>query len=183
MPKSTLLIIDIQNDYFPNGKMELFEAESASKKAQLLLKKFRSDNLPIIHIQHVAVSPNATFFLPNTEGVNIHTNVEPIFGEEIMVKNYPNSFRDTGLLPFLQENKIENLIVCGMMTHMCIDTTVRAGNDLGFKIILIHDACATKNIEFNGKVTKAKDVQTAFLGALDGSFCEIISTEKYLETN
>jgi nicotinamidase-related amidase len=84
MPKSTLLIIDIQNDYFPNGKMEFFEAESASKKTQLLLKKFRSDNLPIIHIQHVAVSPNATFFLPNTEGVNIHTNVKPIFGEEIM---------------------------------------------------------------------------------------------------
>jgi nicotinamidase-related amidase len=174
-----LLIIDIQNDYFKNGKMELVGSKKASENAKILLEKFRNENLTVIHIQHVATSPTATFFLPDTEGVKIHKNVKPKRAEKVITKHYPNSFRETELLDFLKSKDISELIICGMMTHMCIDTTTRAASDYGFKSILIGDACATKNLELNGAIVKAKDVQIAFLSAIDGTFAEIQATKEF----
>jgi nicotinamidase-related amidase len=175
-----LLIIDIQNDYFKNGKMELVGSEKASKNAKLLVEKFRNENLTIIHIQHVATSPNATFFLPNTEGVKIHKNVKPKGAEKIIIKHYPNSFRETELFDFLKNKDVSELIICGMMTHMCIDTTTRAAYDLGFDCIVIGDACATKNLELNGDKVNSKNVQIAYLSALDGTFAVIQKTTEFI---
>lgn len=123
--KTALLLVDIQNDYFPNGKMELRNAVEASEYARQLLQYFRQTNQPIFHIQHVSFGDHATFFLPNTEGVHIHESVRPLQNETVILKHYPNSFRETNLLQKLQKLKIERIIICGMMTHMCIDATVR----------------------------------------------------------
>jgi nicotinamidase-related amidase len=76
--KTALLLIDIQNDYFEGGTMTLVNADHASENAKLLLENFRNKNLPIIHIQHIATKPGATFFLPDTAGVEIHKNVRPV---------------------------------------------------------------------------------------------------------
>ena len=70
--KPALIIIDIQNDYFPGGKMELEGSPEASLQAAKLLASFRAKELPLVHIQHVSNRPGASFFLPDTEGVNIH---------------------------------------------------------------------------------------------------------------
>jgi nicotinamidase-related amidase len=174
-----LIIIDIQNDYFENGKMELVGAEKASENAKTILEIFRNKNLPIVHIQHIAISPTATFFLPNTEGVRINKNVEPKGDEKVIIKHYPNSFRETELLDFLKSMQITDLIICGMMTHMCIDTTTRAAYDLGFNSTVIGDACATKDLELDGGKVKAKEVQIAYLSALDGTFAEIQKTTEF----
>lgn len=175
-----LIIIDIQNDYFENGKMELVGSEKASKNAKTILEFFRDKKLPIVHIQHIATSPAATFFLPNTEGVKINKNVEPKGDEKVIIKHYPNSFRETELLDFLKSIQISELVICGMMTHMCIDTTTRAAYDLGFKSIVIGDACATKDLEFDGEKVNAKEVQIAYLSALDGTFAEIQKTNDFI---
>lgn len=175
-----LIIIDIQNDYFKNGKMELVGSEKASKNAKTILEFFRDKKLPIVHIQHIAISPTATFFLPNTEGVKINKNVEPNGDEKVIIKNYPNSFRETELLDFLKSMQISELVICGMMTHMCIDTTTRAAYDLGFKSIVIGDACATKDLELDGEKVNAKKVQIAYLSALDGTFAEIQKTNDFI---
>ena len=90
-----LVIIDIQNDYFENGTMTLVGAEEASLNARKILDKFRSEGLPVIYIQHLATSPKATFFLPQTKGSDIHDNVKPLSNEKVIVKHYPNSFRET----------------------------------------------------------------------------------------
>ena len=97
-----LLLIDIQNDYFPGGRMEVEGSLEASLKAQEILTHCREKNVPVVHIQHVAIRPGATFFLPDSDGVKIHANVAPHPGEVIFQKNYPNSFRDTPLLRHLQ---------------------------------------------------------------------------------
>ena len=174
-----LIIIDIQNDYFENGAMELVGALEASEKAKQLLSKFRNDNLPIIHIQHLA-SASGTFFLPNTVGQEIHKNVTPLSGEKLIVKNYPNSFRETELLDYLKSKSSTELVFVGMMTHMCIDATVRAAKDFEFECTLISDATATRDLQINGKDVKAADVQNAFLAGLSSFYATVKTTEEYL---
>lgn len=178
--KKALLIIDIQNDYFENGKMELVGAEEASKNAKTILEIFRDKNLPIIHMQHIATSPTATFFLPNTEGVKINKNVTPRENEKVIIKHYPNSFKETELLDYLKREQISELIICGMMTHMCVDSTTRAAFDLGFKSTVIGDACATRDLELDGEKVNAKEVQIAYLSALNGTFAEIQKTSSFI---
>jgi nicotinamidase-related amidase len=176
--KTALLLIDMQNDYFEKGKMELTGAEEASLKAKELLNFFREKNLPIIHIQHFATREGSTFFIPNTDGVNIHKNVEPINGEKIIRKAYPNSFRDTGLLDHIVFSGIHRLVICGMMTHMCVDATARAAFDYGFENVVVKDATATKELVFEDKTIPAEQVQAAFLSALNGIYAKVISTDE-----
>ncbi len=181
--KTALVIIDIQNDYFDGGTMALVGSEKASSNAKLVMEQFRNDNLPVIHIQHIATRPTASFFLPNTKGVEIHDNVKPLASEKVIVKHYPNSFRDTDLLEYLKAEQITDLVICGMMSHMCIDATVRAAKDHGFNIILIGDACATKDQEINGEIVKAADVQKSFLAALSYFYATVKTTSGYLDLN
>lgn len=180
--KTALLIIDIQNDYFNEGKMPLIDSHNASKNANQVLSHFRSACLPIIHIQHIATSPMATFFLPGTTGVEIHDDLKPKEQEKVIVKHFPNSFRETDLDEYLKLQKITDLVVCGMMTHMCIDATIRAAKDLGYNITLIGDACATKDQEINGAKVKAKEVQKSFLAALNYFYASVKTTNQYLSS-
>lgn len=174
--KTALLLVDIQNDYFPGGKMELSGSPEAAEKAAAILAEFRTKNLPVIHIQHIAARPGATFFLPGTAGIEFHESVKPVEGEAVFQKHFPNSFRNTPLLDHLRSLGIGRLVICGMMTHMCIDTTTRAAWDHGFVCTLIGSACATRSLSINGKTIPAEDVHNSFLAALNGTFAEVTET-------
>jgi nicotinamidase-related amidase len=176
-----LIIIDIQNDYFKNGKMELVGSEQATENAKLILEKFRDERLPVIHIQHIARRPGATYFLPGTEGAEIHQDMKPKANEKVIVKHHPNSFRGTELFGYLKVNNITDLIICGMITHMCIDSTTRAAKDFGFNCTVIGDACATKDLEINGQKVKAGEVQKSFLAALNYFYSTVVNTEEYVK--
>lgn len=173
-----LLLIDIQNDYFPGGTMELVGSPQSGTQARKLLDAFRQKSLPVIHIQHLSTRPGATFFLPDTAGVRIHETVAPVPGEAVFQKNFPNSFRETPLLDHLRKLEVTGLVIAGMMTQMCIDTSTRAAADLGFQCVLAHDACATKDLSFGGATVSAANVQTAFLAALNGLFARVLSVEE-----
>jgi len=175
---TALLIIDIQNDYFPGGTMELVGADAAAAQAARLLTHFRERGLPVFHVQHLATRPNATFFLPNTRGAEIHEAVKPAAGEPVTVKHFPNCFRETKLLEDLRAKQVQKLVVAGMMTHMCVDTTVRAAADLGFACQLAADACATRDLVFEGERVEAKSVQLAYLAGLNGLFASVQPTER-----
>jgi nicotinamidase-related amidase len=175
--KPALLLIDIQNDYFPGGAMEVVGSPEAAAKASMLLATFREQRLPVIHVQHVSTRPGATFFVPGTPGVDIHESVAPQSDEFLVKKHFPNSFRDTHLLAHLQSQGIKQLVIAGMMTHMCVDSTTRAAADLGFECLLAHDGCATRSLSFGGVNIPAASVHTAFLAALNGLFAKIKSAE------
>jgi nicotinamidase-related amidase len=168
-----LLIIDIQNDYFLGGKMELEGSEPASLRAGELIAAFRKRRMPVIHIQHLSTRPGATFFLPDTDGVKIHDNVAPAAGETLIQKHFPNAFRDTTLLEHLQTTGIRELVIAGMMTHMCVDATTRAAADLGFTCSLAHDACATRALAFGDTKVPADHVHGSFLAALNGTYAAV----------
>jgi nicotinamidase-related amidase len=178
--KTGLLLVDLQNDYFPGGKMELTGILQASEKALRLLDHFRKNNLPIFHVQHVSIHPGATFFLPRTEGGKIYSALEPLAGEEVFQKHFPNSFRETFLLEALRKQGVDDLVTAGAMSHMCVDATVRSACDLGFSCTVIEDACATKDLEFRGSVVPAVHVHRAFMAALHGAYAKVMTAGEFL---
>jgi nicotinamidase-related amidase len=164
-----LLIIDIQDFYFPGGKSALVEPEKAAANAALLLNNFRKEKLPVIHVRHN--------FEP---GGKINDIVKPLPTEKIVSKDAVNCFVGTDLLDFLKTNKIETLVICGMQTHMCVEAATRAASDFGFKCILIHDACATKDLKFGEKIIKSEDVHYSTLSTLK-NYALVESTFEYLK--
>ena len=153
--KKALLIVDVQNDYFPDGKCRLHKPEEALNTIKGLLKSFRE---------------------PNTEGVQIHKDIKPLDTEAVIVKHYPNSFYETDLHNELMKNEVTELVVCGMMTHMCIDTTVRAAKEYGYKVTLISDGCAAKALEWNGVRIPADTVQDVFMASLNRKVADVITS-------
>ncbi len=139
-----LVLIDIQNDYFRGGLHPLAGMTKAAGNARRLLEEFRARNLPVIHVRHEGAGENAGFFRPNTKGAEIHELVRPLPGETVLVKHYPSSFRDTGLDGILKGLGVDTIHVAGAMTNMCVDTTTRAGFDLGYRMILHGNACAAR---------------------------------------
>ncbi len=183
MENTALLIIDVQNDYFPGGKMTLEKSEQAAENIRKVLDYFRNNHLPVIHIQHISTNEGATFFLPDTDGVKINNRVLPKENEKIITKHFPNSFRETDLLNYLQSKKIKSLVITGMMTDVCVESTTRAAFDFGFSNTVIGDATATRNRELNGEVLKAEEVQRSFLAAisaLGNLYARVINTKEFL---
>lgn len=179
---TALIIVDIQNDYFANGRMELVNPDKAATNAAKVLEWFRKNNKEnVFHVQHVAADPALGFFLPDTEGAEIHETVQPLKNENVIVKHSPNSFLQTDLESKLRDNGVTKVFAVGMMTHMCIDATVRAAVDLGFETTLIEDACATLDLSYEGKDVQAEQVHYAFVGALKGMYAKVTSTEDFLQ--
>ncbi|WP_415712769.1 cysteine hydrolase family protein [Maridesulfovibrio sp.] len=178
MNKKALIIIDIQNDYFPGGKFTLDHSGQAGAKAALVLDYFRKNNLPVIHIQHISVKEGAFFFLPETEGVNIHECVKPLENEIVVRKNFPNSFRETILEAELEKLDVNELIICGMMSNMCVDATTRAAADKGYKCTVVHDACCAANLEFDGVRAGSTEVHAGFMASLGMFYAQMVSAEE-----
>lgn len=178
---TALLMLEFQNDYFPNGRIQLDKSVEACIKAEMVLHACREKMLQIIHVQHISTHPNATYFLPCTQGANFYSTVQPTKKETIVKKHYPNSFKDTILLNYLIKNQINHLVICGMMTQSAVDATVRAAHDLGFSCTVLHDACAARQLEFNHTTISTQNVHYAFLAALQPSYATVMSAEDFLQ--
>jgi nicotinamidase-related amidase len=165
-----LLIIDIQNDYFPGGAFPLVEPEAAAANAARVLAGFRAGGEPVVHLQHVSAEPDAPFFVAGTEGTEIHPSVAPAEGE-------PNGFLGTGLQDTLRSRDVDRLVVAGMMSSMCVDATVRAAADLGFTVEVVHDACAAPDLEFGGQAIPGAAVHGAFMAALGSAYATLVDAE------
>ncbi len=176
---TALLLIDIQKDYFPGGRMELVRPLEAAKKAYELLQCFREHEQKHVHIQHVATKPGATFFIPGTDGTDIHDAVAHFEGEPLVIKHHPNSFLETNLQEMLKGWGIKRMIITGMMTHMCVDATARAASDLGYEVLVAADACATRNLKYGDTEIPAEHVHKAFLAALK-SYGQVMTTDEII---
>jgi nicotinamidase-related amidase len=162
----TLLIIDIQRDYFPGGASPLVGPERAASRAREVLDHFRGQGQPVVHLKHVWDEPEATFMRPGTDGVEIHELVAPGDGELVIEKTYPNGFRETTLEQVLRTSADDEVVIAGMMSSMCVDATARAAVDLGFQVTIVHDACAAPSLEFADVEVPGEQVHAAFMAAL-----------------
>lgn len=176
MTKSALLLIDIQNDYFPSfagSKMPLPGMDSASEMAASLLATARDNGVRVIHVKHVMASDAAPFFHPGTPGAELHDSVAPQAGETVIEKARPSSFVGTNLEGLLKEAQVDHLIICGAMSQMCVDATVRAGVDLGFKVTVAHDACAAANVVHNRLSVPSDMVHASIMAPLAASYADV----------
>lgn len=170
--RSALLIIDIQQFYYPGGAASLVQPEKASANASKVLYSFRAKGDLVVHVRHEA-----------SRGGEIHTDVAPIDGEKVFTKSEVSCFNGTDLLTYLQEKQITKLVIAGMMTHMCVEAAVRAAHDLGFEVTLVGDACATRDLEFEGKKVAAADVHASTLATLSRTYAKVVTAEEFLESN
>ena len=169
MSNEALLLIDIQNIYFTPGPLLLHKPKEAASKAAKLLEKFRKEGKHVIHIQHD---------FDVLAGIN--KMVKPLENEIIIRKQYPNSFLETGLREYLVKHDITRLTVAGMMSHMCVDTTVRACQDYGYDVTVIDDACTTRSLKYNGRTIDAGTVHSVYMSSLSDGFARVIKLENYL---
>lgn len=180
MSKRAVVVVDLQNEYLPSGKLELVGIDQALANAARVLADARGKGDLVVHVRHETAGPDAQFFIPGTDGVLIHPSVAPQGNEVVIVKNFPNSFLKTDLERTLKENGIEEVTVVGAMSHMCIDATTRAASDLGYKTTVVHDACATRDLDFRGQTVPAAQVHNALMSALEFGYAKVVTTDEYV---
>ena len=167
---TALIIIDIQNFYFPGGAAELAEPEKAAEQAKILLNYFRENNGLVVHVKHD--------FSPGGE---IHQLVKPLDNEKVFTKKEVNAFLNTGLNEYLKQNNIKYVTLCGMQTHMCLEAATRAAHDFGYICTVVEDACATRDLKFGDVTVKAKDVHYSTLATLK-SYGKVVNLKEFIES-
>ncbi|KAF1070569.1 MAG: Streptothricin hydrolase [Pseudomonas citronellolis] len=180
MARQALLLIDIQNDYFPTGKWPLSGIDAAAAVGTRVLAAFRERGAPVVHVRHEFDSADAPFFAPGSDGAAIHDSVAALPGEPVILKHAVNAFQNTDLHATLQGLDVDSLVVIGHMSHMCVDGAVRAAADLGYTVTVLHDACATLDLEFNGARVPAAQVQAAYMSALAFAYAEVTDSASFL---
>jgi nicotinamidase-related amidase len=181
MANTGLIVVDIQNDYFEGGKWTLHNIDAAADNAARLIQYFRNNEAPVFHVQHIFSSDGMPFFQPGSVGAEIRQGFEPMPGEALFVKNTVNPFVSTALLEALQGRKISEVVICGAMSHMCIDATVRAAADYRYKVSVAEDACAARDLEFKGDVVPAEQVHKAYMSALGFAYARVAATDEILK--
>ena len=167
--KTALLIIDVQEFYFVEGTSQLVQPEAASEKASELLQRFRDENQLVVHIRHAS-----------SKNPEIHENVKPLKSEKVITKHHVNSYSDTDLLDYLKHHGITDVIICGMMTHVCVEAAVRASTDYGFQVTVISDACTTRDLTYGEDTILAKDVHNATLATIKSFYGNVMTLKEYL---
>lgn len=180
MAKRALVVVDLQNDYFPGGKWTLSGIDAASDNAGRLLAAARAAGEPVLHVRHEFRSEDAPFFTPGSPGAQIHPRAANRAGEPVILKHFVNSFRETELKPTLDGLGVTEIVLCGAMSHMCIDAATRAAADFGYQVTVIHDACASRDLEFSGVTVPAAHVHAAFMAALGFAYARLCSTDEFL---
>lgn len=180
MSKRALVVVDLQNEYLPSGKLPLINIEAAADNAAKVIADCRAKGDAVIHIRHEFANNEKPAFVPGSSGAEIQPAVAPKGDERVIVKNYVNSFRETDLKRALDDQAIEEVVVVGAMSHMCVDAVVRAAADLGYSVTVLHDACATLDLEFNGVKVPAAQVHATMMAAFEFGYAKVTSTQDYL---
>jgi nicotinamidase-related amidase len=175
MPERALIVIDVQNDYFPGGAWALPHAERALPNILALIEKARSRGDAVVYIQHVTPA-GSPVFAAGSKGAQLHAALPVLTGDPVFQKQHPSSFQGTGLGALLQQQGLRSLDICGFMTQMCCDTTTREGYASGFAMRLFSDATAAKDLVVEGEHIAHDTVHRVSLGAL-ARFAKIIPSK------
>jgi nicotinamidase-related amidase len=141
MNKTALLIIDTQLGMF-DPRFPVAGGETLLATIAGLISKARAAQVPVIFIQHDAKDPNDPLH-PDQEGWVIHPAIQPLPGEAVIRKQHPDAFQDTRLKAELDRLEVGHLVVAGIQTEYCVDTTCRRAYSLGYQVKLVQDAHST----------------------------------------
>ena len=161
--------------------MPLVGADMAAEAAAAVLASFRRADDPVVHVRHVGMRRTRRSCDRVPDGVEIHETVRPLEQETVVTKAHPNAFVGTGLDQVLDELSTRELVVMGMMTSMCVDSTVRAASERGFEVLVVHDACAAPDLTFGDVTVGGAEVHAAFMAATADGFAEVRTSEDFLD--
>ena len=176
MTEKALIVIDVQNDYFPGGVWHLPDAEKALPNINRLIELARERGDAVVFVQHVT-PPGAPVFAEGSEGGKLHADLGIRPDDVLFQKRHPSAFQDTGLHEHLQQQGVTAVDVCGFMTQMCCDTTSREAYSRGYTVRLFRDATAAKPLTVDGETLPHDLVHKVSLGALQ-SFAKIVTTDQ-----
>ncbi|MDB5896075.1 MAG: sttH [Rhodoferax sp.] len=168
--RKALLVIDLQNDYFPGGNYPLWQPEAALARVLEAMGEASTAGVPVVLVQHVAdaakgVSP---FFNAGSEGVRIHPAVLAAApGAPVVIKGHADSFRGTTLESTLDGLGIDSLLICGMMTQNCVTHTAVSRTAERYAVTVLGDACATVDQMVHGMALNALAPRVPVMSAED----------------
>jgi nicotinamidase-related amidase len=172
LTESTLVLIDCQNTY-TGGVMELDGVQAAIEEAATLLQRARAAGVPVVHVQHDD-GPGSLYDIEGESG-SIVDVLAPCNGEQVVVKNYPNSFVQTDLDAVLKTSGTPNVVLAGFMTHMCVNSTARGAFNLGYAPTVVAAATATRTLPgVDGDPVPASVLQAASLAGIADLFAVVV---------
>ena len=143
---SALLVIDLQNDYFPEGKFPLWNTAATLQNIEDTIAKANAKAIPVIIIQHIANSSRgiAPFFNAGTPGAEIHHRILAAAPQApIIVKEFADGFLKTTLDETLSGLGVTDLLICGMMTQNCVTHTAISKSAEKYAVAILADCCTT----------------------------------------
>ncbi|MCU0705874.1 MAG: cysteine hydrolase [Fimbriiglobus sp.] len=138
-----LLVIDLQNDYFPGGRFPLWNTDAVLTNFERAIAAANAGGVPVIHVQHVATAA-APFFHAGTPGADIHPRVLAAAPTApVVVKEFADGFEKTTLEETLTGLGVTELLVCGMMTQNCVTHTAISKAAEKYAVTVLPDCCTT----------------------------------------
>lgn len=170
---AALILIDYQKEY-TEGELSLGDKTASSIEiASKLLEHARANSVPIFHVVHHG-PPGGPAFNPDSDMVSLIPEAEAMNDEAIIVKKLPNAFKNTNLSELIDLTGRKQLVFCGFMSHMCVNSSVRASLDLGYSNFVCSDACATRDlVDDNGDFISAETLHKASMAALRDRFATV----------
>lgn len=176
---AALIIIDQQKGIL-HPRLGRRNNAQAEERIIDLLAYWRRTGRPVIHVQHLSRSPDSVFW-PQQSGVEFQERFTPQAGEQLIQKQVPDAFCDTGLASSLREAGIDQLVIVGVATNNSVESTARTAGNLGFDAWVAEDACFTfDKVDYFGQLRSAEDVHAMSLGNLHGEYATVVSSTQIL---
>jgi len=175
-PNTVLIPIDVQQgfDHPPWGRRNNPEMEA---NGQRLLAAWRKAGRTLIHVRHDSVVPGSSLH-PEHPGNAFRPGFQPHEGEAVIGKSVNAAFIGTDLDLRLRRLGVSSVVLFGISTDMCVSTTARVAANLGYRTIVVGDACACFDLtDANGSIISAEDISRAHLATLRAEFAEVVDTD------
>ena len=177
-----LLLVDIQKAFLEKDYPGLIRNnENAEFICGKILKKWRTLDLPIIHVRHSSTNPESKLH-KSRPGFEFNDYVTPLETEMVLTKEVNSAFIGTNLENILIKSHIDTLVIVGMTTNHCISTTVRMSGNLGFDTYLISDSTACYNTKgINGEIIDCNTIYNSALANLQEEFATVIDSKELFD--
>ncbi|WP_282373061.1 cysteine hydrolase family protein [Pseudomonas sp. PS02290] len=178
-PKAALVLIDMQQG-INHPKLGRRNNPDAEQRMLELLSAWRDSGRTVIHVRHFSRSPDSVFW-PQQSGVEFQPAFMPWDDEGELHKQVPDAFCHSALEGWLRADGINQVVIVGVVTNNSVESTARAGGNLGFEVIVPHDACFTfDGADFFGQPRTAEDIHAMSLANLHGEYAQVVATEAIL---
>ncbi|HEX7912059.1 MAG TPA: isochorismatase family protein [Paraburkholderia sp.] len=172
---TALLVVDFQNEYF-TGSLPIPDGAAALRNARTLVDFADRHGWRVVHVQHVAPA-DSPLFAADSRNAAIHADLQPKPAHRVISKSSVSVFASTDLAATLKNDGITHLVICGLMTHACVAGAARDAVPAGFEVVVAADACATRDIVVDSKLSVGHDtLHRSALAEIADTFGSVMST-------